>query len=91
MAREEGILLGYSAGSALAGLHQLKNQLKPEDTVVLIFHDHGSRYVGKICKTTGCVSVDFWNPSSKCVTWWRLKDKVSIPSHRIRDFETYLP
>ncbi|MFN8281308.1 MAG: pyridoxal-phosphate dependent enzyme [Saprospiraceae bacterium] len=48
LAREEGILLGYSAGSALAGLHQLKNQLKPEDTVVLIFHDHGSRYVGKI-------------------------------------------
>ncbi len=48
LAREEGILLGYSAGSALAGLHQLKNLLKPEDVVVLIFHDHGSRYIGKI-------------------------------------------
>lgn len=48
LAREEGILLGYSAGSALAGLLQMRDQLKKDDVVVLIFHDHGSRYVGKI-------------------------------------------
>lgn len=48
LAREEGILLGYSAGSALAGLLQLKDKLTKDDVVVLIFHDHGSRYVGKI-------------------------------------------
>lgn len=48
LAREEGILLGYSAGSAVAGLIQLKDKLKPSDVVVIIFHDHGSRYVGKI-------------------------------------------
>ncbi len=48
MARKEGILLGYSAGSALAGLRQLKDRLTPEDVVVIIFHDHGSRYTGKI-------------------------------------------
>lgn len=48
LAREEGILLGYSAGSALAGLQQLKDRLKPTDVVVILFHDHGSRYVGKI-------------------------------------------
>ena len=42
------MLLGYSAGSALAGLLQLKDQLKPEDVVVLLIHDHGSRYVEKI-------------------------------------------
>jgi len=48
IAREEGIFLGYSCGSALAGLIQMKDQLKPEDVVVVIFHDHGSRYVGKI-------------------------------------------
>ncbi len=48
LAREEGILLGYSAGSAMAGLLQLKNQLTKDDVVVLIFHDHGSRYIGKI-------------------------------------------
>ncbi len=48
LAREEGILLGYSAGSAVAGLLQLKDKLRPEHVVVVIFHDHGSRYVGKI-------------------------------------------
>ena len=48
LAREEGMLLGYSAGSALAGLLQLKDRLKPDDVVVLVIHDHGSRYVGKV-------------------------------------------
>lgn len=48
MARDEGLLLGYSAGSALAGLLQLKDSLTKDDVVVIIFHDHGTRYVGKI-------------------------------------------
>ena len=48
LAKEEGLLLGYSAGSAMAGLLQIKNTLKDEDVVVIIFHDHGSRYVAKI-------------------------------------------
>ncbi len=48
MAREEGLLLGYSAGSAVAGLMQLKDQIKEDDLVVVIFHDHGSRYMAKI-------------------------------------------
>jgi len=48
LAREEGLLLGYSAGSAVAGLLQLKDQLKAGDVVVVVVHDHGSRYVGKI-------------------------------------------
>lgn len=48
LAREEGLLLGYSAGSALAGLLQMKESLRPEDVVVILFHDHGSRYVGKL-------------------------------------------
>lgn len=48
LARIEGILLGYSAGSAIAGLKQMKERLTPEDVVVIIFHDHGSRYLGKL-------------------------------------------
>ncbi len=48
LAREEGLLMGYSAGSAVKGVLQLKDQLKKEDVVVIIFHDHGSRYVGKV-------------------------------------------
>jgi cystathionine beta-synthase len=48
IAKEEGIFCGYSAGSCLQGLMQFKDQLKPDDVVVCIFHDHGSRYVGKV-------------------------------------------
>lgn len=48
IARKEGIFVGNSAGAAIAGLHQLKHRLKPDDVVVVIFHDHGTRYLGKM-------------------------------------------
>jgi cystathionine beta-synthase len=48
LAREEGILVGYSAGSAIAGINQMKSKLTKDDVVVVIFHDHGTRYVGKL-------------------------------------------
>ncbi|WP_432708062.1 pyridoxal-phosphate dependent enzyme [Pedobacter sp.] len=48
IARKEGIFAGNSSGSVIAGLLQLKDKLKPEDVVVAIFHDHGSRYMGKM-------------------------------------------
>jgi cystathionine beta-synthase len=48
LAKKEGIFVGNSAGCAIQGLLQLKDKLKPEDVVVVIFHDHGTRYVGKI-------------------------------------------
>ena len=48
IAKEEGLFCGYSAGSCLQGLMQLKDKLKKDDVVVCIFHDHGSRYVAKI-------------------------------------------
>jgi cystathionine beta-synthase len=48
IAKEEGLFCGYSAGSCLQGLMQLKSSLTKDDVVVCIFHDHGSRYVGKI-------------------------------------------
>lgn len=46
--RTEGIFAGNSAGAAIAGLLQLKEQFKPNDLVVVIFHDHGTRYLGKM-------------------------------------------
>jgi len=46
--REDGIFVGYSAGSAVQGLIQLKDKLTKDDLVVVVFHDHGSRYVGKL-------------------------------------------
>ncbi len=48
IAKEEGLFCGYSAGTALQGLLQLKDLLKKEHLVVVILADHGSRYVGKV-------------------------------------------
>jgi cystathionine beta-synthase len=48
IAREEGIFAGNSAGAAVAGLLQLKEHFRPDDVIVVIFHDHGSRYLGKM-------------------------------------------
>jgi cystathionine beta-synthase len=48
IAREEGIFAGNSAGSALAGVLQLKEHFRDGDVIVVIFHDHGSRYLGKM-------------------------------------------
>jgi cystathionine beta-synthase len=48
IAREEGIFAGNSAGSAMAGLLQLKDRFTKDDLIVVIFHDHGSRYLGKM-------------------------------------------
>lgn len=48
LARKEGMLVGNSAGSAMGGLIQLKDELKPEDVVVVLFHDHASRYIEKM-------------------------------------------
>ena len=48
IAREEGIFAGNSAGAAMAGLVQLKDHFHAGGVVVVIFHDHGSRYLGKM-------------------------------------------
>jgi len=48
IAREEGIFAGNSAGAAMAGLLQLRDRFTADDVVVVIFHDHGTRYLGKM-------------------------------------------
>ncbi|RED22157.1 cystathionine beta-synthase [Flavobacterium cutihirudinis] len=48
IALEEGIFVGNSAGACIKGLLQLKEHFKPDDVVVVLFHDSGSRYVGKM-------------------------------------------
>ena len=48
IAREEGIFAGNSAGSAMAGVLQLKDRFVAGDVVVVIFPDHGSRDLGKM-------------------------------------------
>jgi cystathionine beta-synthase len=48
LALEEGIFAGNSCGAALKGLLQLKDRFSRDDVVVVLLHDSGSRYIGKI-------------------------------------------
>ena len=48
IARKEGIFAGNSTGSAVAGVLQMKDRFKEGDVVVIIFPDHGTRYLGKM-------------------------------------------
>ena len=59
LAKEEGLFCGYSCGSAIAGLDQLKHNLSSEDVVVVLLHDHGSRYVAKVYNEDWMNSVGF--------------------------------
>jgi len=45
---KEGIFVGNSSGAAMAGLMQCAHKLTKDDVVVVIFHDHGTRYLGKM-------------------------------------------
>ena len=48
LAKEEGIFAGNSCGAAVKGVIQLKKHFSKDDVVVVLLHDSGSRYVGKI-------------------------------------------
>ncbi|MCO6475368.1 MAG: cysteine synthase family protein [Phaeodactylibacter sp.] len=48
LARMEGLLVGYSSGAALQAVFRMKSELKPTDVVVVLFPDHGTRYLGKV-------------------------------------------
>lgn len=53
LAREEGLFVGWSCGSAVYGaLEYAKDHLKAGDTMVIILPDHGTRYLGKIYNDT---------------------------------------
>ncbi len=76
LAREEGLLLGYSAGSAVAGLLQLQDRLQPDDVVVVVIHDHGSRYVGKVFND------DWMRERGFLDTELRVKDLIAFKKDR---------
>jgi len=48
LVREEGLWLGHSSGAAVLAVIQMRKLLTENDVVVVICHDHGSRYIGKI-------------------------------------------
>jgi len=53
LAREEGLFIGWSCGSAVFGaLEFAKANLKESDVMVIILPDHGTRYLNKIYNDT---------------------------------------
>lgn len=49
LAREEGLFVGWSCGSAVHGaIEYARENLKEGDVMVIILPDHGTRYLGKV-------------------------------------------
>src|SRR5215203_7490 len=77
LAKEEGLFCGYSAGSCLQGLLQLKDKLKKNDLVVVLLHDHGSRYVAKIYNDQWMAERGFLEVKTcKDIVLWRTRKKL---------------
>jgi cystathionine beta-synthase len=67
LARREGLMVGYSSGSAMDAVFKLRHQLKPSDVVVVLFPDHGSRYLGKIYNDEWMKQQGFLSPQGEDV------------------------
>ncbi|MFZ6051802.1 pyridoxal-phosphate dependent enzyme [Halocola ammonii] len=65
LAEKEGLFLGYSAGSAFQAVRQIKDELNEDSVVVVLFHDHGSRYVGKVFNDDWMRDRGFLNKDNK--------------------------
>ncbi len=63
LAKEEGLFVGMSAGSAIKGVLQLKELFTPEDVVVVLFHDSGSRYIAKIFNDDWMIEKGYLQPT----------------------------
>ncbi len=78
IAKEEGIFVGNSAGSAVKGLLQLKEHFTKDDVVVVLFHDHGSRYVAKIFNDDWMRERGFLDDEKK-VAIDLIRDRIETP------------
>ncbi len=78
LAKDEGIFCGNSAGSAVKGLLQLKKHFTKDDVVVVLFHDHGSRYVGKMFNDEWMRERGFLD-EEKTVAIDLIKDRIETP------------
>lgn len=85
IAREEGIFAGNSAGSAMAGLMQMKDRFKDGDVVVVIFHDHGTRYLGKMFNDDWMRDRGFLAPAQKKVAIDLVHSHQNLPLLCITD------
>ncbi len=59
LARVEGLLVGWSCGSAVYGALEYARNLSKNDLMVIILPDHGTRYLGKVYNDTWMSNHDF--------------------------------
>jgi len=59
LALKEGIFSGNSCGAAIKGVLQLKHHFNKDDIVVVLLHDSGSRYIGKIYNDEWMIKMGF--------------------------------
>lgn len=86
IAQLEGIFVGNSAGSAIKGVLQLKEHFTKNDVVVVLFHDSGSRYVGKMFNDDWMKEKGFLE--HECTTAADLiKDRLNQQLHVVRTEE----
>ncbi|MFM7764497.1 MAG: pyridoxal-phosphate dependent enzyme [Sphingomonadales bacterium] len=86
--REEGIFVGNSAGSAMAGLMQMSSRFKKGDVVVVIFHDHGTRYLGKMFNDDWMRDRGFLPASPKVLALDLVKGHSHLPLLTIKETDT---
>ena len=67
IARTEGMFVGYTSGAAMQGLKQLneENEFGEDAHVVVIFPDHGSRYMSKIYSDDWMTEQGFFESSTE--------------------------
>jgi cystathionine beta-synthase len=61
--QEEGIWVGNSSGAAIQGLLQLSDQFSKGDVVVVVFVDHGIRYMGKMFNSEWMMKMGYLDKS----------------------------
>jgi cystathionine beta-synthase len=86
--REEGIFVGNSAGSAMAGLMQMANRFKKGDVVVVIFHDHGTRYLGKMFNDDWMRDRGFLPSAPKAIALDLVKGHSHLPLVTVKETDT---
>lgn len=68
LARYEGLMVGYSCGAAMQGVFEIADTLTENDLVVVLFPDHGSRYLGKIYNDEWMKEMGFMDKKEEVIT-----------------------
>lgn len=69
LSRTEGLFVGYTSGAAMQALKQLNEagEFKKGDKVVVVFPDHGSRYMSKVYSDEWMENQGFLNNQAQTV------------------------